>query len=114
MPIPDIGLKPITEDGKVVAFGLERLVAPGFDKIFERTQEVRSAVSHLHLAGFVHGDLTPSNVMLRENGDVVLIDFGYSGRHGHALPPYIPEWTYNGPVFDYQADEKRLDVFFPR
>jgi len=114
MPIPDIDPTPITEDGRIVAFGLERLVSPGYHKISERTQEVRTTVSMLHQAGFVHGDLSPSNVMLKQNDDVVLIDFGCSGRHGHTLPPYIPEWAYNGSVFDYRADEKRLDEFFPR
>lgn len=114
LPIPDIDLAPITENSKVVAFRLERLFWPGWHEIRERTQEVRTAVSLVHKAGYVHGDLSPSNVMLRENDEIVLIDFGCSGRYGQTLPTYIPEWVYNGSVFDYRADLKRLDEYFPQ
>ena len=37
---------------------------------------IARALSVVHGAGFLHRDLKPPNVMLRENDDIVLIDFG--------------------------------------
>ena len=35
-------------------------------------------IAKMHLADIIHGDLTTSNMMLRPNGELVLIDFGLS------------------------------------
>lgn len=37
--------------------------------------EIKSAVCHLHSMGLVHGDINPKNIMLRNTGEAVLIDF---------------------------------------
>jgi tRNA A-37 threonylcarbamoyl transferase component Bud32 len=38
--------------------------------------QIKDAVEYLHQRGLVWGDVKAANVLLRENGDVVLIDFG--------------------------------------
>jgi serine/threonine protein kinase len=60
--------------------------------------EICAGLAHLHAAGWVHGDLKPSNVLLMSDGSVRLADFGLAaeidGTHAY-LPPggtadYIP------------------------
>ncbi len=40
------------------------------------------ALEHLHRLGFVHGDLSPHNVIVQPNGRPVLCDFGLARRRG--------------------------------
>ena len=54
---------------------------PGF------MNKVAKAVQTLHEAGFVHRDLKPGNIMLRRNGDPVLIDLGLVKKRGNARTP---------------------------
>ena len=44
--------------------------------------EVKSGLLYLHSQGYVHNDLNPRNVMLDDDGAVVLIDFGFTGKEG--------------------------------
>lgn len=48
---------------------------------------VARAVQALHEAGFVHRDLKPDNILLRRNGEPVLIDLGLIKRTGSRLMP---------------------------
>lgn len=75
--------KPILVMELISGFGLDRLVR-------SRSMTVERALSYLvgilaglqamHQAGFGHLDLKPSNVILRDNSEPVLVDFGLSGR----------------------------------
>ena len=49
--------------------------------------KVAKAVQTLHEAGYVHRDLKPGNILLRRNGDPVLIDLGLVKQRGNAHTP---------------------------
>jgi len=56
---------------------------------------VASALHDLHSQRVIHLDLKPSNVIMRENGDAALIDFGLA-RHDQ-LPDLVAE-EVSGPI----------------
>lgn len=60
--------------------------------------EVASALAAIHALGWVHGDVKPSNIMVRPNGSAVLIDFGLSG------PPLDADGRVRG-TFGFLAPE---------
>lgn len=48
---------------------------------------VCEAIHELHENGYLHRDIKPENLMLRENGEIVLIDFGLAMRISTAKNP---------------------------
>ncbi len=48
----------------------------GPDFIVQVTEKMLSAVSFIHQSGMLHRDISPDNILINENGDPVLIDFG--------------------------------------
>ena len=71
-------------------------------------EEVLSGLAVMHEAGYVHRDIKPGNLMLREeNGSVVVLDFGAArqavGQRSKAItsiltPGYAPVEQYDGKV----------------
>ena len=49
------------------------------------------ALHSVHVQGVIHLDVKPSNALVRADGSVVLIDFGFAHREGH--PDWIAEET---------------------
>lgn len=84
-------------------------------------KSVAGALEYIHACGMVHRDIKPSNVMQRENGDVLLMDFGIAKQVGTAdaltttgmvgtLDYAAPEQLMSAKTVDHRADIYALGV----
>jgi len=86
-------------------------------------RDVAKALDYAHQKGYVHRDVKPENIMLAEDGRVVLMDFGIARgsdttlgmtKTGRAIgtPYYMsPEQGHGNPV-DERSDIYSLGVIF--
>ena len=61
-------------DGK----SLEAVDSPSEDQFATWLQQICDAVETIHAAGLVHGDLTPSNILIDRHDRAIVTDFGFS------------------------------------
>ena len=81
-------------------------------QVLEIFQKVADGLDSLHQQGWVHADIKPNNIILTQDGNLKLIDFGQSCKIGHiksriqGTPDYIaPEQAHRRPI------DRRTDVF---
>ena len=82
------------------------------DEWFQLAFNIASALKVAHAEGIRHCDIKPDNIMRRDNGDWVLIDFGLS-RKQFERPQAAWNLTYSAPEqFDSKAEVTvAADVF---
>ena len=88
------------------------------DVLVDIAARMAAAVHALHLQHMAHLDLKPDNMMQRQTGEMVLIDFGLS-RHDHLPDLLAEEFTFPMGTFPYiapeqylrQRDDPRSDLF---
>jgi hypothetical protein len=117
-----------SENSEYVFFVMEHVDGPtGHDFIRQRpTREqildiycaLGRGLAAAHAAGFVHGDVKPSNFLIGRDGIVRVADFGLAKAHEHLSAsareerrrrtgtlPYMPPESLRGQVGDARADQ---------
>jgi len=113
------------EYGEVANIGyiaMEYFRRDGIDKLFagehrsssrvEVMLQVAQALAHVHNAGFLHLDLKPNNLLVRDDGSPALIDFGISKRIAVAPHQKHLSFSMGSPFFmsPEQIRGESLDV----
>jgi serine/threonine protein kinase len=104
--------------GHTLQHWLDKRPRPGFDEIVALGASMARAVHALHQQNAVHLDLKPANVLLRDDGSAVLLDFGLS-HHAH-YPDLLaeqlrkavgsPAWIAPEQIVGVRGDP-RSDIF---
>lgn len=79
---------------------------PSAHDIAEAVSEVADGLAFAHAHGIVHCDLKPSNILRREDGRLVLADFGFSRQVGEYVPGLLA-----GGTAGFLAPEQISDAF---
>lgn len=103
-------------DGISLKEFLYRTPAPGWRQIIEILAKVCDAVHYAHGQGIIHRDLKPSNIMVKNNGEPKIMDFGVAKltssrqeeltRTGQVIgtPAYMSPEQAEGKAVDARSD----------
>jgi serine/threonine protein kinase/tetratricopeptide (TPR) repeat protein len=93
--------------------------AERFRRVEDCLLQVSRALVHIHAQGFVHRDLSPSNIMITKGGQVKVMDFGVVKEPGTDLTSvgemvgtvaYMAPEQFVGQTIDERADLYSLGV----
>ncbi|QDT09318.1 serine/threonine-protein kinase [Planctomycetes bacterium K23_9] len=77
-----------------------------------------SALAHSHARGILHGDLKPSNVLIRNDGEPALLDFNLAQSLNHNLSrvvggtlPYMAPESYRSFLLQESEAVKESDIY---
>jgi len=73
-------------------------------------QEIVEGVEQIHSQGYVHGNITTSNILMDEMLHPLLTDFGLPARVGAVVSPFLAPEQVQGGVVDRRADVYALGV----
>ena len=83
----------------------------GLEQVLTIFQQVCLGLESTHAVGYVHADLKPQNILVGENLDVKLIDFGFAAPIGTSLTSAKGTFGYLAPEQAGGRLTPRTDVF---
>ncbi|KAL5333726.1 kinase-like protein [Aspergillus crustosus] len=83
------------------------------DSMVRGLDGILSAIKHLHSLGLVHNDINPANIMLDEDGTLILIDFDSCRYIGESLRATETKRTHHwhDPSVDISLENNDLTAF---
>lgn len=93
------------------------------DDALKTLLRVATGLKAAHQVGFIHGDLRPSNVLIRADGSIAVVDFAMASAIEYAIgegdsgvmlrsPEYLSPETINGQPADVRSDVYTLGLLF--
>ncbi len=101
-------------EGMTMQRCLEQAEAKPFPVTLWLVRQVAQALTSLHAAGWVHGDVKPSNVMVGSRGHVTLVDLGFATRvHTVSAGRFrgTPQYASPESLVDNIAALPPMDIF---
>ncbi|KAJ5793707.1 hypothetical protein N7457_000306 [Penicillium paradoxum] len=77
------------------------------------TYQMLRGLKFIHSAGVIHRDLKPSNILINENCDLKICDFGLAREQGHQMTGYISTRYYRAPeiMLTWQRYSYAVDIW---
>lgn len=71
-------------------------------------------LKYVHSAGVIHRDLKPSNILVNENCDLKLCDFGLARLQDSQMTGYVSTRYYRAPeiMLTWQKYDQAVDMWF--
>lgn len=81
------------------------------EKLLELCEKVLSAYVHLHSNNVIHGDVHEGNILMKEDGSIKIIDFGFGRLEGTDKNFYQP--LCGGHLFYYSPEYTKFEQIAP-
>ncbi|KAI8665328.1 EKC/KEOPS complex subunit BUD32 [Fusarium sp. Ph1] len=78
--------EPLQDEDGIFGFRMMKLKPITHDEVSGYYHDILEVLRHVHDAGVVHYDLSWTNIMLDQDGQVTLIDFGHAGLSEADIP----------------------------
>ena len=97
-------------EGESLADCIEREGALAEQQVLDWTQQLLDALAYCHAQGIIHRDIKPQNVIIRSDGQAILVDFGLvklwdpndphtrTVMRGMGTPEYAPPEQYDTQI----------------
>ncbi|KAJ5118940.1 mitogen-activated protein kinase Hog1 [Penicillium atrosanguineum] len=95
---------------------LQRIIGKGpidndFSKYF--LYQIMRGLKYVHSAGIIHRDLKPSSILINENCDLRIGDFGHARLRDHQMTGYVSTRYYRAPeiMLTWQEYTEKVDIW---